>query len=369
MSGSAAREVAHRATASSGTSPEHRRFQALLGKIEKARERLRHWQEQAPLFAQAHADRIQPMVDELMAERRAWAFELEQILLSRRWAKGDAATLRAMVRDLAGMFIEVSDPPDEAMKALYNRVADTDFDTESQQQLEAMKSMMEGMAGIDLGDAPVESAEDLLARAQAGMASAQAEFEQRRANKGRARRPSAAEKRAEEDRLRVSQTVREVFRKLAAALHPDRTPAEAGEAERRQRNEAMARANAAYEAGDLLALLTLQLQIEQIDAAKVAQVAATQLRHFNKVLAEQLAELETEVDGRQEALCMGFGLIVERLDPLKLGLVLQDAVRDLQAARAEFDRERRALRGPPALARGWLQAVRRQQRDDELPFF
>ena len=52
----------------------------------------------------------------------------------------------------------------------------------------------------------------------------------------------------------------------------------------------MQRANAAYEAGDLLALLELQLQIEQVDLAHAANVAAEQVRHFNKVLAEQLRE-------------------------------------------------------------------------------
>ena len=39
-------------------SPEHRRFKGLLSKIEAARLRLAAWHEQLPLFARAHADRV-----------------------------------------------------------------------------------------------------------------------------------------------------------------------------------------------------------------------------------------------------------------------------------------------------------------------
>jgi hypothetical protein len=370
-----ARDIAHRAAAAPGASPEHRRFQALLGKTEKARGKLQQWQEQAPLFAQMHAERVKPLETSLIAERRAWAFELEQILLSQRWSKADAATLTRMICDTAGSLIDAGDAPDAELKALHDRHADIDFDTEAQQQLDAMKAMMEATTGIDLGDEPVESADELFARAHAGMAKAQAEFQEHNPP-GRSRRkkgPTAAQKqaeqRAEEDRQRISQTVREVYRKLAATLHPDRMPADASEAQRRESTDAMARANTAYAAGDLLALLSLQLQIEQVDVAHAANVAASQVRHFNQVLAEQLAELEAEIDSRQQALCMGFGLFVERrLDPAKLGVLLQEEVRDIEAARFELDRERRMLRAAPAQAKRWLQQVRRQQREDDFFF-
>ncbi len=65
------------AAAARPASPEHKRFQTLLGKIDKARQRLQAWQEQLPLFAQAHAARVAPLEAELRATQRAWAFELE----------------------------------------------------------------------------------------------------------------------------------------------------------------------------------------------------------------------------------------------------------------------------------------------------
>ena len=68
-------------------SPEHKRFQTLLGKIEKARSRLQTWQEQLPLFARMHEAQAVPVLARLTAERRAWALQLEQLLLNRRWSK------------------------------------------------------------------------------------------------------------------------------------------------------------------------------------------------------------------------------------------------------------------------------------------
>ena len=370
MSRAGSHAIAHRAASAAGASPEHKRFKSLLEKIDKARERLRQWQEQAPQYAAAHAKRVQPLRDALMSGRRQWALELEQLLLSRRWSKADAETLTELICDFAGLLIESTDAPDPEMKALYARVAGIDVDAQAQQELAGLKAMMEEEMGLDLGDEPIESAEDLVTRAQAGMAQAQAAFEERRqARAGRKKKTSAAEQRAEQDRQRTSQTVREVYRKLAAALHPDRTPADASETQRQERSDAMARANAAYAAGDLLALLSLQLQIEQVDVAHAASVAADQVRHFNRLLAEQLAELEAEIDNRQGALCHGFGLIVERrLDPMKLGQLLQQEARGLEAAQHMLEQERRALRGPPAQTRRWLAQIRQQRREDELFF-
>jgi len=127
-----------------------------------------------------------------------------------------------------------------------------------------------------------------------------------------------------------------------------------------------------YEAGDLLALLELQLQIEQVDLAHAANVAAEQVRHFNKVLAEQLRELEAEIDDRQLAFCASYGMLAERrLDPAQLGLVLKDEVRDLAAAQAQLQRDRRLFKGDAAQVKRLLKQWRAMQRAadlDDLPF-
>jgi hypothetical protein len=57
----------------------------------------------------------------------------------------------------------------------------------------------------------------------------------------------------------------------------------------------MQRVNQAYKAGDLLALLELQLSIEQIDATALANLADERLKHYVHVLEEQSRRLRDEV--------------------------------------------------------------------------
>src|SRR5690606_36156098 len=125
---------------------------------------------------------------------------------------------------------------------------------------------------------------------------AELERQARREERARARPKSAkaqaAEAKREQAARAMSQSLREVFRKLASALHPDREP---DPEERRRKNELMQEANRAYEANDLLTLLDLQLRIEQIDTAHLASLGSDRLSHYNQILREQLAELDAEV--------------------------------------------------------------------------
>ena len=82
------------------------------------------------------------------------------------------------------------------------------------------------------------------------------------------------------------------FGKLVSELHPDR---EVDPAEQTRKTELMQRVNQAYKAGDLLALLELQLSIEQIDAAGLAGLAEERLRHYIHVLDEQSRRLREEL--------------------------------------------------------------------------
>ena len=101
------------------------------------------------------------------------------------------------------------------------------------------------------------------------------------------------ELRQEEEEALASQSVREVYRKLVAALHPDR---EQDEEERLRKTELMQRVNLAYGKKDLLKLLELQLEIEQIDPEHLSNIADSRLKHFIKILKDQLSELNQETE-------------------------------------------------------------------------
>lgn len=380
MKRNTALEIAQ-ASAPKALTPEHKRFQNLLAKIAKAKQRLQDWQAQLPVFARSYTAQVEPIAKGLADARRAWAFELEQHLLGGKWARQDSQTLARMIADTAGSLVNSVDDAAEhaALKALHDRHAQISFDEAEQQRLLVMKALVESATGVDLGEEPVDSVDEMLQRARAQLqqdqsqTQAQAQVDEAAQaaaawdtppGRGGPKAQTAAQRQAESDAALVSQTVRAVYRKLAAALHPDRVDAAASVDERAQRTELMASANAAYAAGDLLALLSLQLQIEQVDLAHAAQVTAAQVRHFNRVLAEQLEEIEAEISDREEAFSASYGIVPNRRpDPNKLGVWLKDEARRHLTAEMMLQMEQRHIRSGGAIAKAYLKQERSLHRD------
>jgi hypothetical protein len=359
-----------------GSTPEHKRFKTLMEKLDKERQRLQRWQEQLPLFAQAWQQRVQPEKLQLQQQQRTAALALEQLLLKGRWSKSERETLTREMLALCEELLDSEEPDSPLhaeMKDLFNRHAELDFDAENDLELQVMKETLETMGGLDLGSEPFESADDLFQKAREQMAqrgaSEREAFEQaaQMQRKPPRKKQSAAALRAEEEARQATQTVREVYRKLAAALHPDRVGLSASAEERERCTQLMQQANAAYEKNDLLALLTLQLQIEQVDQAQASRLAASQVKHFNKVLAEQLKELQAEVDNRQNAFEMSYGFFVDaRIDPARLGKLINEVIQQLQRDMIQLRNMLLVLSGPPAMAKRYLKMLRAKQRQDDL---
>jgi curved DNA-binding protein CbpA len=143
-------------------------------------------------------------------------------------------------------------------------------------------------------------------------------------------RGEAAAARREQAAKEASQSIREVYRKLASALHPDR---ESDPTQRQAKTALMQRANRAYEAGDLLDLLNLQLEIEQIDADHLANLPEQRRAHYTQVLRDQVAELDKEI----ETLVAPFRMIVMALPHIPLTPEAVDRSLDGEIARLGRD--------------------------------
>lgn len=361
------------AAAGAGTlTPEQKRFNSLTRQIEQARETLRAWQEQIPLYRQAHADVLGPLFKGLDEARRAWIHAIDRQLAQGGWTRTEQRTLRELLCDAVSDLLAEQDEPDPALKALFDQHNEVDYDTEQQQVRLAMKDMVETMTGLDLGtDQEIDSDAELFQRLQKEMAAreaAEAAHAEARDQAKAGRRKTAADKRREAEAQQATQSVREVFRKLASALHPDR---ETDPGQKAAKNALMQQANQAYAANDLLALLALQLKIEQVDADHLARASAEQIKRYNKVLAEQLGELRQEILLTEEAFRHDAGLEIGwGLKPAKLALLLKDQSRQLQGAIATVKREL-VLLADKGDTKRWLKLVRQRQRemDREDGFF
>ena len=355
----------------SALTPEQKRFNTLIRQIEQARRTLEAWRDNVPLYLQAHTNVIAPLLESLAAARRERAFTFDRLLDQPGWTRAERATLRELVCDSVAQILEGADEDDAALKALFDKHAEVDFDTDQHESRMALKDMVEAVTGFDLGDdAGIASDEDLFRRMQEQLAAQNASAGARPADApaGR-RRKSAAQQRREEEAQHASQSIREVFRKLASALHPDR---ETDPEQRAAKTALMQKVNQAYAANDLLTLLELQLRIEQVDASHIASASTQRLKHYNKVLSEQLAELKAESARLETGFRIDYGLGPGwGLNPTRLaGLVDQNA-RQLRAGVATIQRDIRLLADKVA-AKRWLKRERQRLRDDafddDLPF-
>jgi hypothetical protein len=230
---------------------------------------------------------------------------------------------------------------------------------------------MADVTGVDLGDdVDFDSDEDLFRQMHqkigAAAAAEEAETGAAEAALKRPRRKTAAQKRRDEEALLATQSLREVFRKLASALHPDR---ETDPAQRDAKTALMQKANQAYAANDLLALLELQLQIEQVDAGHIASASVQRVKHYNQILAEQLAELRTEAARVETGFRLDFGLQDGwGLSPKKLMATIKEGARELRAELASAQRELHMLDDPVAVKR-WLKQQRSRRRSGDFDLY
>jgi hypothetical protein len=273
-------------------------FNTLIRQIEKRRHRLGAWEVVGPTFQKKYTDELLPLQKIFTDLRVKMLHRLEQSFHQKGLTKSERRKISELISGLAGDLIEVQD--DAQLKAIYNRHSQSDYDSEAAAEIEDMKSVLEAMLGEELGDdVDMSSPEDLLQRAHAKMeelqvreaAESQAR-EERRAKRKKSAKQIAAEARQEAKQAQLSQSIREVYRKLASALHPDREP---DPDERKRKTELMQRANQAYGNNNLLQLLELQLELEHIDQSALDNISEDRLKHYNAILKEQVGELDQEI--------------------------------------------------------------------------
>lgn len=278
-------------------------FQRLLRQVDEARTQLANWSEYRSRYQQRVASELVPLAAEFRSVRCDMVRQLDAYC-DQGILKGKHQQLR-----LKGLLIYMleellTEEMDSALDALFKKHRKQSFAEEKAAELLEKRQTLENLFGISLDDIDTSgNLDDLILQVQKKLmdtptaedvdAPEGAEPSISPAKKRKNAKQAAAEQKKEAAAKTISQTVREVYRKLASALHPDR---ETDVGEREKKTEQMQRVNQAYEAGDLLALLNLQLEIEQIDTDHLASLSAERLTHYNQVLREQLAELKAEVE-------------------------------------------------------------------------
>jgi hypothetical protein len=334
-------------------SREQRQFQRLVAQIELKREQLKAWQAYSLRYNQRIFNELEPLRAQLRAGQKQMVALIDELLIRPNEGRPLGRVQRVKLRGLLLNLLEglLEDARDEALEAMHDRYSDVSHEQVRQSDMELTQTYLEEVMGLDIDeDHGASSTEELLQYAHRKLQE-RAATEESQARE-RPHIPGAREEAAKE----VRQSLREVFRKLVSALHPDREP----DADARQRKTLlMQRVNQAYEANDLLTLLGLQLEIEQINTADLSAVSRERLGHYNQILREQLAELDVEL----EQCTAHFRQSLDR--PRGRSLTIADVDRDLSAACARISTVIRELRADLVVFRDPEQ-LRRSLKDFEL---
>jgi ABC-type Zn uptake system ZnuABC Zn-binding protein ZnuA len=350
---------------------DQKAFNTLVKKIEAQRKQLAEWNEAIPQIQQKYVSDLLPLQDKETDLCVQLARRLDQAWSKKGITKAEQRKLSGLIVDLAQEILEGRD--DDEIKNLYNLHSQSDFDAEESARQGELKAMLEDMIGMDLGeDVDMNSLDDVMQRVESQFHALQeenaAQYYEDPAPRKKSAKAKAREAKKEAEEKEISQSIREVYRKLASALHPDREP---DATERVRKTELMQRVNDAYEKRNLLQLLELQLQLEHIDPDHLANLSAERLKHYIKILKDQLAELDSELQRHTDHFAMRFGLSpFEKLRPSGLIHMLHQDI-------ATCTRNVRQLQQEVAMAadlkelKAWLKQVKHHHRpesDDDFPF-
>ncbi|KWE89154.1 molecular chaperone DnaJ [Burkholderia ubonensis] len=349
-------------------------FNALIKQIEKRRKRLSAWEHVIPAFQKRYVDELLPLERAWTDLRTTMAFRLDEASGRKGLTKAEQRTISTLIASLAGDLLDAN--ADAQLKAIYNRHGGTDYDVEIAAEFATMKAELEAMLGVELDDDLDMSAHDeVLQHVRAKLEQQQARDEAnrrareaRRAERQKTAKQLAKESQQQAEQVALSQSIRDVYRKLASALHPDREP---DPLERERKTSLMQRVNQAYDRNDLLKLLELQLELEHIDQHAINQISEDRLKHYNKILKEQVAELDQEIRHVESHLRLTYGLspYVEVSPDTVLVILAREIVGREQDIRNL--KEEMPLFDDVGSLKRWLKEMKRQQSAfplDEMPF-
>lgn len=335
---------------------EQERFSYLMRQIEKVRISQTELEATILRFRQDHTQKLQPLRASLAAACRESVYAIDRLLDQRGWSAADRAALRDILCGTAEVLLETN-ANDAEIKALFDKHSTTDFDTAKQNEFQRLKAQAEEITGLHLGeDEGVRTEEDLVQRMYQEMAARETAAEAERGEKAQRRRKSAAQQRSEDNAQLARQSLREIYRKLASAVHPDR---ESDPDRREQKNALMQKINQAYAANDLMSLFETQMQIEQTDATHIAKLSTQRLRQYNKLLAEQLAKLKANISQMEAGFYMEQGF--EPGTGMNVQTLARRTQRQARQMRAEIARQQQFLRvlADKAATKRWLKQQRR----------
>lgn len=286
-------------------SKEQKRLNTLIGKIEQYKQTLAALKTDITAFEIVFAHEYYPQVQAIDALKAQLIKQIDQAAGQTKLNKRLEKVIGRLIFDLGREILDADSEP--ALKAIFLYWCDIDLDQEhAAEKARAEQGLRDDATNAtdDTDTGQHKQARFAEENAEEGTDDAATAAEYARQEHAR-RRQAAKQARIAQQEKAVSLSIREVYRKLASMLHPDR---EQDEQKRSEKNTLMQEVNAAYEARDLLSLLEMQRRLEQIDPQHLTSLSKEKLQHYLQVLAEQEKELRSEIQFETNTFRQRFGI-------------------------------------------------------------
>jgi len=335
-------------------------FNALIGNIEKRRAALAEWEAFDVVFRRKYNDEFVPLWQGYDAVRMRLIHRLDQSHDIRGITRAERQTIAELISQFgADVLASVADPGIAEIYRRYNGSAAT---TQVVSPAKA-RDEVPAMSGTDVPDEAVPGSPDEVLRhiqKQLDQEEARERLRREAREAHHAKRKKTPKRNATEERARVEQaeihlSIREVYRKLASALHPDR---ERDPVEQQRKAALMQRVNQAYASKSLLDLLELQLELEHIDQAALETIGEDRLRRWNTILKEQLHGLDQELAEIESDYRRRFGMSpASAVSPKAVKRALTTNMTHVRESTRAFEHDLRAFDDIERL-KAWLKDMR-----------
>jgi len=265
-------------------SPQQRKLNRLIDKIEQQQLELKQWQQAQEQIQQYTRQTLMPVYHELHTVLFQQLEQLWKHLHEAGFSKAEATQLDVKIQYLAAYLKNsqsLSRQQTEIVDDIYN------YYQQHIEHTQARKNRKQSAEEIELFFDEENNSEQI----------ASEDFEEWDSEKYSQTREQAKLKRQQEKLEQATklaeQSLKTVYLKIAATIHPDREPDESKKVEK---TELLQRANEAYAAQDLFYLLKLQIQIEQNRGTSQKGLSAEQMKFYQLALDLQSQKLDDQIE-------------------------------------------------------------------------
>ncbi len=262
-------------------SAQQKKLNRLIDQIEQQKISLSMWQNAQAEIQQHTRQKLLPVYSELHEILFQQLEQLWNMLHSHEFSKANLQQLDEKIAQLAHMLKRSKILDEEQLKL----VKQIDIFYQQHEQQSSKKNKKVQSVKFELNenfDQNIELEED--------------DFEQYAAEQQQAREQAKQlrqQQKREQAEQMAAQSLKTVYLKIAAMIHPDR---EQDETKKEEKTELFQQASQAYEQQDLFYLLKLQLQLEQNKGVGTKELSAEQVKFYKLALDAQSQQLDSQID-------------------------------------------------------------------------